>query len=465
MTSVGDASQPGDLLGGIIPVEYALTWEGGGALWRVQGLNLREALSELYELRLDLVSEEHDLSDPTELLERRCVVTATRDALSRRFCGLIRSIDDLGQLGARQLVRAAVVPALWTLTQRVHNRVFQDVTALDVVREVLRDAGMYADPETLRVAVDAAALPLREYCVQHRETDFAFVSRLLEDEGITFFFEHDGERERLVLADATAPGAFRDVPDALTIFGEHLGTAGREGLARFDSYAELRPTAVTVRDYDFTHPDALDAMTATRGPSDGPRGALLHPGRYTLGGYDGASYAEHDAGRRAEARLQAEQVRGRFSRGAGNAIGLAAGMVFELRGHRRVHLDGRYLLVRVDHAGVVPEALGGEEGGGRYTNLFECVPAATVYRPPIKTAAPVIHGAQTAVVSAEPGSTEEICVDRHGRVLVRFHWDRDAWRTAPQRGKRASCWVRVAQSWSARASARTSPRASGWRCS
>ena len=338
-----------------------------------------------------------------------------------------------------------MVPALWALSQRVDSRVFQHQTAVEVVEAVLAAAGLGEGYVASQLTRD---LPRREYCVQYRESDLAFVQRLLEEEGVAFWFRHEGEAEALVLADSPTytfcptldrkPVPFSPPQSALA----HV-----EVVQRFELRRELRPTGAVVRDYDFTRPHAeIDLTRASPRGDGGPRPRYEPAGRFTLGDYDEATraYTAHDGARRAELLAQEAAAVERVGEGTGNVTGFMPGRVFELLGHEHNDLDRRYLLTRVVHEGSAPEALAPtaepSRGADRYRNTFSCVPMEVAWVPQRKTPRPAALAAQTATVVGPAG--EEVWVDAHGRVKVRFHWDR-----AGRRDGDSSCWVRVAQAW------------------
>ncbi|MFO0651290.1 MAG: type VI secretion system tip protein TssI/VgrG [Polyangiales bacterium] len=409
--------------------------------WGVQRFDVTEALSSLYECVIDLASEGF-ADNPDDLLGRRAVLRVQRDALTRRFCGLVRRVEHRGATGTHRLARVRLVPALWTLSQRSNSRVFQDVTAVDVVRAVLTDAGLYER------TLDARLLrryPTREYCVQFRETDLAFVTRLLEAEGVTFFFRHGDDGETLVLADGAH--AWDAVP---TLDGADIPLAGAEGAThRVETVRnltwdrELRPTSVMVRDYDFTRPGFELARMANR-PTEGAPRALYEPSAaLTLERYHDGAYDDDDAQEQAQMRLDAERVLSASGRGEGRVTGMCPGARFTL-GLAGTHLaKSGYLVTLVEHMGEAGEelVLSTEREAleaDRYRNRFECVQAEAPYRPERRAPRPVIAGLQTATVTAPEG--EEVYTDQHGRVRVRFHWDR----FGPKR-ERSSCWLRAMQ--------------------
>ncbi|MFO0649499.1 MAG: type VI secretion system tip protein TssI/VgrG [Polyangiales bacterium] len=432
------------MLGSTLPeVSFGFDAGGDGASWRVLQLRAKEGLSELYEAVIDLATDDLHVT-PDDLLEKAAVLSLSRMGHTRRICGLIRQVDDQGSTDRSRLARVYVVPWLYQLSQRVTSRIFQHMSARDVVKAVLRDAGVYT--ATLRDET-TGQYPEREFCVQYRESDLAFVMRLLEDEGIGFYFAHDGAEESLVLIDdvrafhplATMGGG--DIPVA----GAEAETASIETVRRFDWGKLLAPTGVTLRDYDFTHPSAWVNMTRPQPASPGAREIYEHPARYTINEYNGRVYAKHDGQRLSQIRHQEHRTWERTGRGASNVTGFTPGFTFGLSDHGRGDLNRRYVVTHVEHFGVATDALrevhhDEVREGDRYRNTFSVIDAAGPYRPKRVTPRPLAHGTQTALVVGPPG--EEIHVDEHGRIKVQFHWDRDG-----NSDDRSSCWIRASQSW------------------
>lgn len=427
------------------------------AAFTVRELSLTEALHAPWVATVDVLTA--DELAPAELPGVDARVALLRGSLLRERPGVVAAVDDLGVLDERRLLRLTVVPRLWRLGLNRDSRIFQDLDATEIVRAVLRDAALYTAPAAQCWANVRRPCLRREYCVQYQESDLAFLTRLLEEEGIGYAFTtgEDGEEtvvffDRLAdLAEVTlVPGA-REVP----LRGEESRTAADESIRLVEGAHRSVAGGVTLREYDFTRPDATELLTA-RHPQR-PRGPVVfeHPGRFTLVDRlqdsqvnHAHAYEAHDGGRRAEVRAQQLQSERLRLRGGGNVTGFAPGLRFEVSAPGRDELDGRsFALLRVEHHFRASEATraAGDDGPAAlaegYANTFECLPVDAPWRPPLATSRPRIHGVQTAVVVAPEG--EEIHVDTHGRVKVRFHWDH----AAGVRDERRSCWIRVAQAW------------------
>jgi type VI secretion system secreted protein VgrG len=320
------------------------------------------------------------------------------------------------------------VPALWKLRHVRRSRIFQRLSVPEIVSSVLGDGGVEH-----RVSLNAT-YRTREYCVQYGESDLDFVSRLLEDEGIFYYFEHEPGRHTLVLADAV--GACAPLPgDKVLPFREPSAMpAESEYVDAFSSSFEVCPAAVALRDFNYLSP-AVDLGVRVQGEGDGHLELYEFPGGYEDGGTGKAL---------AKVRLEEARVRARTAAGSSFSRRLSSGSVFDLADHPVDDLDGGYLVLAVRHRGHQPEVLphsavhdGKQE---RYRNDFECIRTDVPFRPERRTARPFIPGPQTAIVVGPPG--EEIHCDEHGRVKVQFHWDREG-----GHDDRSSCWIRVSQAW------------------
>jgi len=430
----------------VIPeVSFRFETVGVDVPWVVSEAVVRERLSAPYEGTV--VVSAPDSLDPTALLAKPCTLTLLRDDHTRCFVGVVTAVEDRGVDRESRVFEVAFGPSLALLEHGAHYRVWQGLSALAVVREVLLSAGVYRG-DALSLPDDTT--PPREYCVQYGERDLAFVQRLLAEEGLLFTF---GESDALVVFDATAAVGQPEVRvlglagEALPLQGGGQATASAEGLRRLDLVRAVTPQSVALRDYDFTHPAAPLASGSPQ-----PRGALeQYPARAPFGPYDGArSYGPTDVARGARISLQRASAGAALLRGEGSVTGMRPGTTFAVEEAGERGLRGKSLLTSVLHMGTAPEATlsdaRGPDARDRYRNVFECVPVERAWAPSAPPR-PRAEQAQVAVVVPEPGSDDEICTDHYGRVLVRFPWDRPEARTASQSGARDSCWLRVMQPW------------------
>ena len=442
------------LLGGDTPlphVRYTFSSSAEpGVPWHVRRVHTREALSELYEVAIDLVFD-GPFVDADALLGSSCTLRLERVHLSREVQGIARHVEDLGTLVDKRMVRVHLVPALWELSQRIDSYIFQEMTVPQVLEDVLNEGLL-----PLKRKVNLSALhrdyPKREYCVQYAESDLDFVLRLMKEEGIAFYFDHSGEAEELVLVEDNAPFPACQTLDngPVWIANQAGGLARMETLQGLEWSTSLRQTGVVVRDFDWTNP-GFSLTKDARAKEESGREAYLYPAELTLSAYDDKKqfrYTKEDAAVRTHLLREGQQLGQKKGRGRGNVTSFRPGSTFQLQGHGRPELDQAYLITRVEHLGEAPEVhpLFSQESSSeeikpeRYENCFECIPLSVPFRPEYPLVRSRIPGLQTALVVGPEG--EEIHTDPHGRIKVRFHWDR----VGPQNDK-ASCWVRVAQAW------------------
>ncbi|WP_437725972.1 type VI secretion system Vgr family protein [Sorangium sp. So ce861] len=459
-------------------VDFAFAWEGASEAagpWRhLQVVELRgsEAISSLYRYELTLAAHEPaPVVDPEELVGTRATLRLTThsEPAYRVVHGIITEAEELAPIYDGMLYRVVLSPPLARSMHRTRCRIFLEKTTRQIIDAVLqgdsslhRDDGAAVEPDggdalTFQTARELYAwrvtdpariddVATRPYCVQYNESDLAFVSRLLEEEGISYHFEHGDKACLLVLADADG-GRARLAPFAPL----GPGVLGRE-IATMKLGARLRPKKVSLVDYNWKKP-ALDMAVTTAGQEDG-EGLVDHeyPGRYP---------DTPDQGRPlAQAKLDRLTVEASYAVGEGTARVLGAGSVFALD-HPMARYDGEYLVTRVEsrgeQQGTLPPELSGRFAlqGVPFTARFECARrgkngsvAESRFRPARVTPKPRVRGTQTAFVTAEPSAKgAEIHVGgppgaEIGCVRVKFHWDQDAERLAKEP---SSCWVRVNQ--------------------
>jgi type VI secretion system secreted protein VgrG len=326
---------------------------------------------------------------------------------------------------------ATVRPWLWLLTQASNCRIFQDKTVPEIIKQVFRSHGLTDFEESL-----TEKYAPREFVVQYRETDFNFVSRLMETEGIYYFFKHEATKHTLVLADSysahdTVDG-YEDVP---YIRPGSLQQALPDHLDGWEVAQQIEPGTVILNDFNFETPKS-NLLAKRSAPNSHERADFEdydYPGKY-LKGADGETYA----------RLRLEELNARYEqvKGTGNARGITVGSLLEPT-NLPVESDNReYLLTAARFAIEGPNYETQEHGNGG--EVFRCTFAAIDSKCPFRTGRgtprPTVPGPQTATVVGEAG--EEIWTDKYGRVKVQFHWDREG-----QRDENSSCWVRVTQMW------------------
>jgi type VI secretion system secreted protein VgrG len=397
---------------------------------RFRSMHGSEHLSQLFDFEVDLAADSYAL-DMKSLLGKPITLEIETANAPRYLCGEVTRCVLVGRdaSGARDYIyRATLRPWLWYLTQTSDSKIFQNKSAPDVLREVLAD---YPYPVEFKLADSYRNW---EYCVQYQETDFAFVSRLMEHEGIYYWFRHEKGRHTLVLTDDVTQHEEAQGYERVPYYGPDRNAVPREEYIREWEVAEqITPGAFATADYHPLTPAAsLDARRNNPGAHDNGDLEMYE----WQGGYTNAEDAEHYT----RVRLESLQCRREQSRGACNARGLAPGYLFTLRNHPRQAENREYLVVgawyRIRETGY-------NTGAGDPATFdidFAVLPSSTQYRAPRVTPIPRTHGPQTATVVGKQG--EEIWTDKMGRVKVQFHWDRYG-----KKDENSSSWVRVSSPW------------------
>ncbi len=418
----------------------------------------KEGLSELFRYELELIAEHSEQIRFEKLLGQRITFQLSVDVNRYRSFNGICSRVSQGQRDATfTYFRMEVVPELWLLTRVVRSRIFQQKSVIEILDEVLE--GLTPAPS---FRIQGQFHP-RDYCVQYRESDFDFVSRLMEEEGIYYYFEHTESNHRLVIANT--PQGHTELPSQSAIVYEEaeIGDRHLDRIYRWEKTQELRSGKYTLWDYNFELPNHnLEAIETIQ--NETAIGTVQHqleignsnklerydfPGKYAQrfdgidpGGGERPKDIQQifqDNQRTVDIRMEEEAAAGLLIEGAGHCRAMATGYLFNLQEH--FDADGTYVVRTVQHKA----SLGGDyrsEMGGEdtYENTFTCLPLGLPYRPPQKTPKPVIQGTQTATVVGPEG--EEIFTDKYSRVKVQFHWDREG-----SRDENSSCWIRVGTLW------------------
>jgi type VI secretion system secreted protein VgrG len=414
-----------------------------GAALLVHRARIEERLGRVPAARLELRSHDHQVRIEDVLGQALTVHLDLPGGGRRHFDGVVTTFVYDGDSGGQAVYRAELRPWLWLLTLGSDCRIFQGRSVPEIVKQVFRDRG-FTDFEERFLGGYAK----RDYCVQFRESDFDFVSRLLEEEGIYYFFRHEAEQHTLVLCDGYASHEPVDGYEELRYVPP--GAGGEEGREHVDSWRitkEVRPGACALTDFDFEHPRATMGARASIPREHGAADAELFD-------FPGGYGQEQGGELRAAVRLEALQARHEIVEGGTNARGLAVGGLFTLKDHPREDQEGEYLVVAADYTLTATEleTVGALHEEPTFHADFRAMPSFTPFRSARTTPRPVVRGLQTALVVGPAG--EEIWTDEYGRVKVQFHWDRRG-----NADEESSCWIRVAQSWAgAEAGALTVPR-------
>ena len=364
------------------------------------------------------------------LLFHRMTATEELDK-TRYFNGFVSRFSQEGTFDDFNAYSVTVHPWLWFLTRTADCRIFQEKKVPDIIKEVFREHGFTDFEETL-----SGSYRIWEYCVQYRETDFNFVSRLMEQEGIYYYFKHEINKHILVISDSVSSHEAYPGYEKLPYFppDEHLRRE-RDHIYDWNISQEVQPGVYALNDFDFTRPKANLEVKASvkREHARATMEIYDYPGEYPDTG-DGENYVR---ARIEELQAEHEQVHGQA-----NARGLAVGSLFELTDYPREDQNREYLIVSATHQ-VESDAYSSGSGSGAeevYSCSFTALHSKQPYRPARTTPKPMVQGPQTAIVVGPSG--EEIYTDKYGRVKVSFHWDRNS-----KSDENSSCWVRVAQVW------------------
>jgi type VI secretion system secreted protein VgrG len=406
------------------PKPMRLTTPLGERKLRFRRMVAREELGRLFEFDVHAVADQADIKMADLLGKPASVSLQLPDETLRHFHGLVCAMGVEGALEDGVDYRLVLRPWLWLLTRRSDNRIFQDMTVVDIAKEVFKPFGADYQFEL------SGSLPTHEYCVQYRETDFDFVSRLFEREGLYYYFLHEAGKHTLVVVNA--PGAHKTCPGGHKF--RYRFSADRaldeEPITQWSSQRELQSGKWTLNDHNFETPKTslLKSAVSSIPKATDKLEVYDYPGPYRKPA-DGERYAK----------LRNEMTDARHTRvdGGGSMRTLACGYRFELAEHPDKAENGPHLTLATE----IEMGFGGYESGAGddyFRCRFTAAPAGVPFRPECLTPKSVVRGPHTATVVGPSG--DEIYVDKYGRVKVQFHWDRLGKDDAD-----SSCFVRVSQ--------------------
>ena len=397
-----------------------------------ESMTASAGLSMLGEMQLGLVSEKADLK-PEDLLGKPMTVSvALPDDKMRHFHGYVTRFGIGARRGRYFGYQASVRPWLWFLTRTADCRIFQEQSVPDIVKTVFGDHGNANFEFKLFRSYRKWV-----YCVQYRETDYNFVARLLEHEGIYWYIEHGDGTSKVVLVDSQSA---------------HDAAPGCESLPYYENAAGPAPDTECVSEWRFASEVETDKVALTsydfERPSTSLKAAANKPHKYSLPDFEvfdfqGEYSQVADGTQWAEDRLDEHQSRFQTAHGGSNAHGIEVGRLLRLAKHPRADQNDKYLITSIAvnaHVDAYESANDSSSSAGAFRCDFSAIPAGQQFRPPRRTPKPIVQGPQTAVVVGPGG--EEIFTDKYGRVKVQFHWDR-----LGKKNEKSSCWVRVSHPW------------------
>ncbi len=400
----------------------------------LQGFSGREGISSLFQFDLSLQMEKKKPFIVLESLigKKATIKVILADGTKRYFNGMISSFAQQGASTEFTYYHATLVPWLWMLTRTSDCRIFQNLSVPDIIQKIFKEYGFL----DFKVKLDGN-FQEREYCVQYRETDFNFISRLMEEEGIFYFFEHEEEKHTLVMANHY--NKFNPCPKQAVARYGMVGDAGvreEDEVYAWNIKQEVRPGKYEIKDFNFEQP-SLDLTANIAGKDERKYEVFEYPGEYKL---------KDEGERYVGIRIQEEETPQLMVEGASNCRAFTTGYRFKLEEHYNRAMDKEYVLTYIIHNAQEGTNYRSAKSGATYldySNQFQCIPYPHPFRPVRKTPVPIVHGTQTAIVVGPKG--EEIYVDKYGRVKVQFHWDREG-----KRDEHSSCWIRVGTLWGGR---------------
>lgn len=396
----------------------------------VRSIAVQEQISRLFQIEAELSSEDGAVKFD-EVIGKAVTIRMDAGPKDKRyFSGIVSRLVQVANQGGHAHYRATIVPWLWLLTRTSDCRIFLDKTVPEIIQEVLNDHDLKDFQNKITCTYEK-----KEFCVQYRETDFNFISRLMEQEGIYYYFDHKDGKHTMVLADAiSAHKPYKGYEEI--IFHElEKGAASREAITDWTMEKEVQPVAYAMTDFDFKKPKTslLKSSNVKRDYGLAQTEIYDYPGEYV----------EHDDGDRlADVRLNELQSQYEILQGQASARGIVVGCTFKLKNHVRSEQNREYLVTGTTlHVDAGEFATEGASGDGEFFSCnFTAIDNKQQFRPARLTPKPIVQGPQTAIVVGPGG--EEIYTDEHGRVKVHFHWDR-----YDNHDENSSCWIRVSQYW------------------
>ena len=411
----------------------SINGEYGFAVYALRG---QETVSKPYEFTLELVHRDSSLEVTPFIGAPALLTIVDRSGTPRLVHGLARKMSRLRRGNTFTHYECIIVPRIWFLDQNRNHRIFQNASVPDIITRILEEQGFA--PETFAFKCFAKYQP-REYCVQYGESDLHFISRLCEEEGIYYYFEHSENGHCLCFSDMPGGPGIPGDSSLLYRFGAGM-KADTAVISALHYHVAARGNAVAFREWNFEKYWADLSVSADEPDMAGapaPPAMLLEDYRYPH------LYRLRDPGRRyADIQLQRERVFTRWIEGGADVARFLPGFTFTVNRHPRREVNDQWWVTSCFHRGEQPQALEHEapDRGLTYRSAYQAIPAATRFVPEEDHPRPRIPNRQTAIVTGPAG--EEIHPDEYGRVKVRFFWDR-----RDREDETSSRWVRVSQGW------------------
>lgn len=394
----------------------------------VKSLTGTERLGRPFQYELVLLSEDHELDYKKIIGQNVTVFVDKGDKESRFFNGFVSRFSQAKYEEKLAEYHVTLVPWLWFLTRTSDCRIFQNKTIPEIIEEVFKDHGFSDVTNRLQ-----GSYRKWDYCVQYRETAYNFVSRLMEEEGIYYYFKHEADKHSIVLCDS--PASHKVFAGYEELLYRPSSANVKETLWSWVVQHEVQSGAYVTTDFDFTTPkkNTLANNSLDRGHSQSQLEQFDYLGEQS-------PFSEGE--RYSKLRLEEQQAQHETYSGEGDCRGVCTGVRFTLKGHPRKEFEKEYLTTSVEYQ-VHANPLGStsESGAGfKYNAKLTATVLEEQFRSPRVTPKPIVHGPQTAIIVGPSG--EKIYTDEYGRVKVQFHWDR-----VGQKDENSSCWIRVSQGW------------------
>jgi len=395
----------------------------------------KEAISKLYEFEITIYADDPDI-DLKEVLKNPVKLTVEKEGEQLRvFHGILSRFEQLHEYSGHIYFRAILVPRLWIADQYLENQLFLDKSVPDIIEEVLKQTGLTSNDYEMKLTGNYDPW---EYICQYNESDFNFISRWMEREGIYYYFEQGDDAEKLIIADAST--AHEDITSGESIRyspPDSLAPSTTEQVREFTCHQQLLPQKVVLKDYNYRKPSLSLKGEAAVDP-DG-RGNVYIYGEHFKTPEEGNALATI----RAEELLCSEAL----FYGEGTVPPFLTGYIFELHDHYRESYNQRYLITDLSHEGIQSTYLTGagdekstdDSQGPSYFNNFSCIPAETQFRPERLAEKPKLKGALNATIDAS-GDGEYAEIDDEGRYKVKLPFDQ-----SDSTDGKASRWIRMAQ--------------------
>jgi type VI secretion system secreted protein VgrG len=380
-----------------------------------------------YDIKLAISDTELDFAD---IIGKGACLCINGETGERYVRGIISKITQSGVGDNFTVYHVELVPLIWLLKHRHGCRIFQNMTFEAIITQIFQDAGISSD--SYRFTPFNGTHNTHEYCVQYRESEFNFISRLMEEEGMFYYFEHTEDMHVMVIGDNSSVHTTIESPTVIFNSASSM-VPEEEYVYEFRYIQQIRPSATSLRDFNYERPTlgTMHVMSLA-----GEDGSLPEEENLEVYDYPGDYFNPDFGSEISQWRLEALRYNSQMGVGESVCRRFLPGSRFTLNQYGRPNLNQEYLITHLKNFGTQPlgEDVGGE--GIQYNNEFECIAYAVPFRPPRKTPKPVVEGIQTAYVVG-PGS-DPIHFDEMGRVKVQFHWDREG-----RNDENSSCWVRV----------------------